>query len=460
MKQVITFIAILLLSEANAQGLSPDAFIQQVLKNHPDAQNADLVIDRARKQMTSARGGFDPVLYGSAGAKAFESTSYFDMREGGVKLPTRLGGLELKAAYQINEGARVNPENYTPSDGLVIAGVALPVGKGLFTDQERTRLRQAGNDRKSAPFERNLLLMNLVLEAQKTYWEWVFTEQALKIFSEAVALSDFRFRSVKQGYETGDLAAVDTLEAFIQLQLRQTQLREAQIEFYNSSYGLNNFLWKDKTQNQEPDTTLRPAFSWEESLTWAAETLNPVETHPAVVAYQYKIQNLDLERKLKIESIKPELNLHYNFLSSPNDPFNDRFDPMLVDNYKYGVTAKFPLFMRQGIGDVGLANVKLQGAGFDLTQKQRELQNKQRSSLLNVSLIKEQLVLLEENALNYRRLLEAERQKFDNGESSLFIVNSRESKLIEAELKLAKMRSMFMKEKASFQWANGTLVTP
>ncbi|WP_245916264.1 hypothetical protein [Aureicoccus marinus] len=37
--------------------------------------------------------------------------------------------------------------------------------------------------------------------------------------------------------------------------------------------------------------------------------------------------------------------------------------------------------------------------------------------------------------MNYRTLLQGEERKFNFGESSLFLINSRESKLIDAELK-------------------------
>ena len=50
---------------------------------------------------------------------------------------------------------------------------------------------------------------------------------------------------------------------------------------------------------------------------------------------------------------------------------------------------------------------------------------------------------------NYEKLLEAEIRKFDIGESSLFLINSRESKLIEARIKLISMETKLQKERVS-----------
>ena len=47
--------------------------------------------------------------------------------------------------------------------------------------------------------------------------------------------------------------------------------------------------------------------------------------------------------------------------------------------------------------------------------------------------------LLKNQLENYRRLFKAEEQKFDNGESSLFLVNSREQAYINARIKLAEI---------------------
>jgi len=49
---------------------------------------------------------------------------------------------------------------------------------------------------------------------------------------------------------------------------------------------------------------------------------------------------------------------------------------------------------------------------------------------------------------DYNKLLSAEERKFFMGESSLFIVNSRESKLIESQLKAIDIQNLFFKTKA------------
>jgi len=63
---------------------------------------------------------------------------------------------------------------------------------------------------------------------------------------------------------------------------------------------------------------------------------------------------------------------------------------------------------------------------------------------------------LTSNIVNdYSNLLTAEERKFELGESSLFLINSRESKLIEAKLKAIKIENESLNTRASlFQIVN------
>jgi outer membrane protein TolC len=56
---------------------------------------------------------------------------------------------------------------------------------------------------------------------------------------------------------------------------------------------------------------------------------------------------------------------------------------------------------------------------------------------------------------NYKILVNGEVEKFNNGESSLFLVNSRENKLLESESKLIELQYKYSKIRATLLWAAG-----
>ena len=70
---------------------------------------------------------------------------------------------------------------------------------------------------------------------------------------------------------------------------------------------------------------------------------------------------------------------------------------------------------------------------------------------------KKQVNLLQKNYTNYLQLQRGEETKFFNGESSLFLVNSRENKTLETFLKLTEVTVSFNKASLELQWAAGQL---
>jgi hypothetical protein len=75
----------------------------------------------------------------------------------------------------------------------------------------------------------------------------------------------------------------------------------------------------------------------------------------------------------------------------------------------------------------------------------------------NLSVIAGQVVNAERSALYSKQLVNAEKLKFENGESSLFMLNTRESKWLESELKLAEYKLKFMKAYLSIIYLKGNL---
>lgn len=51
-------------------------------------------------------------------------------------------------------------------------------------------------------------------------------------------------------------------------------------------------------------------------------------------------------------------------------------------------------------------------------------------------------------------MIMAEQSKYANGESSLFLINSRENKLIDAQEKILELRLKFLKSYNKLKWTN------
>ncbi|MFN7013050.1 MAG: TolC family protein, partial [Bacteroidia bacterium] len=412
--------------------------------------------------LLSARGNFDPVMQAEYRDKAFVGKNYYNVLWGEFKIPTRLG-IDFKAAYELNDGARLNPENYTPNQGIVMAGVSVPIGQGLWTDNRRNALRQAKAMAEMNNAEQIQELNDLLLQVATDYYDWYFRFYAFERVDEGYNLALDRLNFVKERIKFGDLAPIDSVEASIEVQQRFIQRMQAGINLINATLQLSNHIWAENNQPAflSPDIKPQPidadslfiSIPNPESLVQSA-----LNNHPKLLFYRAKIKQIDAERRYKADLLKPNLRLDYNFLQEAmviND-FNT-INPNYRSNYKVGLVFKYPLLLRKERGDLKLAKLKLSDTEFELTQQIRELENKIRAAINEFSNMPQLLNAQKELVDNYFILRDGEQERFKNGESSLLVINIRERSLIESQIKYIEQSGKAALAKEKLLWNAGVL---
>lgn len=433
-----------------------------VLQNHPVAVQASITGEMGKAILLAARGNFDPVLQAEYRDKTFDNKNYYNNLYGEFKIPTRLG-IDFKAAYELNDGTRLNPENYTPNQGLVMAGVSVPIGQGLWTDSRRNALRQAKAMVEMNNAEQIQQLNDLLLEVATDYYEWYFRYYAFERVDEGYNLALDRLNFVKDRINFGDLAAIDSVEASIEVQQRYIQRLYAGIELINATLKLSNHIWTENNQPAFISPNVRPVEVNPDSIFISVpnpENLvqSALNNHPKLLFYRAKIKQLDADRRFKADLLKPNLRLEYNFLQESfviND-FNT-INPDYRANYKLGLVFKYPLLLRKERGGLKLAQLKLSDAEFELTQLSREIENKIRAAVNEFSNMPQILNAQKELVENYLILRDGEQERFKNGESSLLIINIRERSLIESQIKYIEQTGKVALTKEKLLWNAGVL---
>lgn len=406
-------------------------FLVWVRDYHPLAKQGDLTLELGRQELRMARGGFDPIIYGDQNEKTYNNTQYYNKREGGIVLPT-MAGVEFKGVFEQNTGTYLNSENTVPQNGLIAAGASINLGEGLFIDRRRAALRQAQVYANATEEERRFLLNNLYLDATFAYWDWAKAYADLAVFQEGVTLAQIRFEGIKSSFEFGDLPAIDTVEAYTQVLNRIIRLQNAENTFFAKTQELNVFLW-DEDENPiflNPEILPMSLTSGTPEIVDIAELRDVLPTHPELRLLDYDLEFLDIDRRWKAEQLKPTVKVNYNFLSESVRPLET--GPFFENDYKWGISISTPLFLRRERGALGVTRAKI-----NMTQYKRDL-NVQK---LMASLEKEynsflvlgrQQVTFDANIKGLQRLLEGERIRFEQGESSLFLINAREVALFDA----------------------------
>ena len=411
-------------------------YIDLVKANHPIARQAENKLEIGDANVQEARGAFDPKIFNNTKQKNFKGTEYYSIIESGLKIPTWFG-IELQGGYDLNEGAYLNPQNVTPADGLWYGGISVSLGEGLFIDERRAELRKAQLFQKMTEMERELMLSELIYEAGKAYWKWFESYSVMQTYEEAIEIAEERYEGVRRSSLAGEVAAIDTTEARIQVQNNRIGYNEARLEFKNASEKISVFLWLEGVTPLEIAEGTIPAYQEPKGVPIDEQFLDQTETlmeqHPELRRSEFKIDQLEIDRRWSREQLKPELNLKYNVLTETIDEIPTAEYSM--NNYNFGLEFEMPLFLRKERGKVKLANLKLSDARLDLENYRANLNYKARAALNEWQTSNEQLEIYRETVENSRRLLEGERRMFMAGESSLFMVNSRQMSYINAQNK-------------------------
>jgi outer membrane protein TolC len=435
--------------KTNAQSNTTDSsvvldyksFMQIVMDHHPMSAKADLKENFGDAVLQMAKGAFDPKAFTSLDQKYFDGSKYYSLLDAGLKLPTWFG-LELKSGFEQNEGAYLNPQNRNPDNGLWYAGASITLGRGLLMDDRRAELKKGELYRQGTELERKLLLNELNFQASVAYWSWYAANKTYEVLLEGTTLAEQRYEATRRSAELGDRPSIDTLEASIQFQQRQQQLLQAQVDLANSKARIEMFLWLEGQIPMELEQrTIPSSDNAEQVIMVGSQTLQEVDSlltqHPEILLTALKISSLEVDLRLKREMLKPVLDLNYNAISEPIG--GDPLTAYSVNNYKWGVNFSMPLFLRKERGALSLTQAKMQDTQLDLELKKAEIRFKTEKAMNTWTNSDSQFELFSRTTADYRRLFEAEQQLFDGGESSLFLVNTRENALINAELKLLEI---------------------
>lgn len=440
--------------------LSRGSFVRMVLENHPMARQAALRPALGDATVRSARGGFDPQALANYTEKAFDDKNYYQLFDAGLKVPTWYG-VELFAGIQENRGDLLDPQATTPADGLLKLGGQVSLGQGLFIDQRRATLRKAQAYQRATHAEQEQLLNDLLLQALSDHTDWVAAYRVLDVSNSAVQLATARFEAVCSSWRGGDRPAIDTLEALLQVQDRSMRQQQAALAFRNAGLRLSNHLWSDLRQPLELQPTVVPDLTDLRSpagLTLPDTAISSALTsHPLLAQVGARIDQLEIDRRLRSEYLKPELDLNYHWLGNGAEVNSEPGLALLGQGHQFGVGFQVPLFLRKERGELTLAKLRLTDANLGLERDRLRIRNRMNERVNEITIFTEQVRLGTEMVLNNERLLAGENQRFGAGESSLFLVNAREVPLIDARIRHVELEARLRKAYFNLDHEAGTL---
>ena len=429
--------------EFQPEVLTYTEFLGYVKKFHPRIKQANLILEEGEAQLMRARGAFDPKIEVDYEEKQFKNNEYYSILNSSFKIPTWYG-IEVKASFDNAEGIYVNPQLTTPNSGLTSVGVTLPLGQGLWINERMTDLRKGKLQVQLSEAERKLAAIEVLYDASVAYFDWLKMYNELKLYQSYLDFAETRYKGIITLIEQGDKPAIDSIEAGIVIKNRKINLQDAEVKLMKAKLDLATFLWIENVpvelqDNIIPDEFLQKTIVQDLPFDRVETGATVSENHPKIQSLQRKIDILTLDRQLKANMLLPKLDVGYYYLSEPS-----YFDNYRWEDYKIGLNFTFPIFLRKERGTLKLAKLKLQDSQLDLNLERLQLNNKMQAGRAEIAALQNQIEITNTLVNDYTTMLQSEERLFSFGESSIFLINSRENSLIASLISQINLENRYL----------------
>lgn len=432
--------------------------LNNVHKNYPLLLKQQEDLKAAIGDTQSASGAFDSYL----SAKHDERLDgYYDGKITTLQAVKPLSFLNSELAAGARKSQNSFPlyegKNDTLDNAEFFAKVKLSLLQDRSIDQNRAHLRQRKIQQEIKSLELNQKQLEAQQKATSTYWKWFYTIQNKRITKELFELAQKRQEMFSKKFKAGDTSKLKLLENNQYILKRKALLESATLDELNARIDLSLWLWNENGEKLHYEDLKKVSDS---ELAIIPENIfndKLIESSPIIQILNNEILFHQVNQEVGENKLQPKLDLTYDF--SKDKGAGSR--TLEGDEHRVLLELKIPLERDLGRG-------KIQSSVSKMNAKKQELLY--LKSQLSMYFIKYQAMMktLLNNHKTYlnevelaKKLVNAERKQFDAGQSSLFMINVREEKQAESEIKAWKTLYEYYSTLASFlTFANKKIQSP
>ncbi len=423
------------------------------------------LIDAARREQdlaagaaVEARGAFD--LKVKAQGETLQSYYDNDRFKATVEQPVAPLGLTFFGGYRVGRGefAGYDAKTLTLDNGEFSAGLNLPLLRDRSVDARRAGLRVTDIGVNIATQTVAKARLSYFKDAVKQYWDWVAAGRQLTVARGLLDLAERRDVDLASAVELGQLAPVERTDNVRAILQRRSALVTAQRIVEATAITLSLYY-------RGPDgAPLRPAVDRVPAALPEPRPVTPEDEdraidealtrRPEVVSLRFKRSQQEVETGLAGNALLPSLNLFADLSRDYGEgPITRRGNELAA-----GLFFELPLQRRKASGKLVQAQAKLAGIDAELRFVQdrvradvQDAASALRATYAAVELVRQELAVA-------RELEALERDRFQLGDSTQFLVNLRELNTADAAFREIKALADYQKALAEFEAASGRLL--
>ncbi len=438
--------------------LTQDRFLSQVRANHPKLFSADIQRRIAGARLLERQGAFDPGI-----SLDTDYLRYNDFTQRGKVSKTFDNDLSLnwqtRSGLKFSTGARYNTGDVKPplyptgNTGEYFMGVRMPLLRGFrINDRVAAEMRaQLGIPLADADFTEARL--DLLIKASDAYWDWVAARRKMGVSEAILKLADFRRDAITDRVNAGDLPKIDATEAAQEVVRRQGSLVKAQREYQKAVFKLSLFLWEADgkpsplpQETQVPEKAENPIRLTDDE--WMEGRQVALDSRP-------ELQAFNIEKQITEVDLRYAKNLRLPILDLIAQPGIDTGDNSIGPTLKAGIALMVPLRQRTAQGLQMAAEYRLQKLDLDQRFQLQEILLQVDDAVSAVNAAYDQFQAAKQEYSLAKDLEIGEKQRFEAGDSTLFLINQRERASAEAAFKMIDTEAEYNQSLAIFNIVTG-----
>jgi outer membrane protein TolC len=176
--------------------------------------------------------------------------------------------------------------------------------------------------------------------------------------------------------------------------------------------------------------------------------------HPDLAKALAKLRQEEANRSFYGQDLLPEIEIEAAALRTGDGGLGAGW-PDVSENYKLGAFGTTPLLLMKGRGRLDASKAKAESAELEAALVRRDVRLTVLVSVNDVQALERILAVQAEAVRQARFLRDGEQRRFDNSESTLFLVNQRDRLLLDEQVKLVAYEAKYVKARGALALALG-----
>lgn len=419
-------------ADPTGKALLLDVVLASVDKHHPSLAAAKQDVAIAEGEKLAAKGGFDPIWRSRA---TWELLGYYSSKrlDTVVTQPLPVLGASVFGGYKLGVGsfAVYDGKAQTLDLGEVRGGLVLPLFRDSAIDPRRAALFAAELSPKIAEAGVAVQRLELHRAAAIRYWNWVEAGHVVTVAKDLLALAETRDAALATRIEKGDLAQIERDENQRAILARKAALVSTERSFAAAGIELSLFLRDAAGKPRLPTATELPAFAEPKPLVVGSvedEIKKAVARRPEIVRLEEQKKQVGIEKDLAKNAGKPA----FDFQIVAAKDFGNGPPQLVPTQVEVGLVIDIPLLARGPDGKAAQAAAKADKVDQQLTFARDRIAADVRDALSLEETARARLALVRTELALAKKLAAAERDAFFLGQSTLLLVNLRETAVADA----------------------------